>query len=379
MIEPVYCTYATTMLVIEFANPVAALLLAGQLGARPYDPDRITIPLATQICISARFEVKRNVLRIRRRDRSMDSMISIKITERFAYLLSITENLSVNVCSGKQNWYVTLVDPQSWGGVPAVAVHPGHVNAGAIEHSTRWSTACVSPTVMIDDFADDDEDIASWTYGASTVEKNIPKPNSYRRYTCVRCNRHGELNREHCTPKWLADMLNVEPVVGKILCPDCNAHFGDTFEARVSTLYADGKFHDPHLQVLVCRWALKTALTLSSMSNIHPPAWMWQVVDGHQPPPTLHTYHFRVPARPERGYLYSVTRFPRDMTDAFCFTLTFDNEMFVIVHSPDHEETLLDFVDGRREDEPMHESAIRHYFGVSLERDAAVLTPSTRR
>lgn len=379
MIEPVYCTYATTMLIVEFANPVAAMLLTNQLGARAFDPNRITIPLTTQTCISAQYEVKRNVLRIRRRNRSMDSMMSIKVTERFAYLLSLTGSLSVNIRSGKQNWYVTVVDPQSWNGLPSVAGHPGPLNAGAMEHSTRWSAVCVPPSVMIDDTADDVENIASWTYGASTVKKNIPKPNSYHRHTCVRCGRHVELNREHCTPKWLTDMLNVEPVVGRILCPACNGHFGDAFEARICKLYAEGKFHDPHHQELICRWALKTALTLTSMSNIQPPAWMWQVVDGQPSPPTLHTYHLRIPALPDRGYLYSVTRFPPDMTDAFCFTLTFDNEMFVIVHSADQEETLVDFVHNQRGGEPIHESAIRHYFGVSLERDAAVLTPSTRR
>lgn len=65
------------------------------------------------------------------------------------------------------------------------------------------------------------------------------------------------------------------------------------------------------------------------------------------------------------------------MREAFAFTFTFDNQMFVIVNSPKHTEPLYDFVTDRRDDEPIHECAIRNYFGVALERGPARLYRST--
>ncbi|SHS15477.1 Uncharacterised protein [Mycobacteroides abscessus subsp. abscessus] len=375
MIEPRHYTVATPMLVIQHRSPAGAILLANEIGALPYDTDLITIPLASQICISATFQVRGALLQIRRRNKAKDLMFALQITERFAYFLSMTNNLSVNIVGGKQNWFVTMVERPRWQGFPLVASVAGLLNDGIRMHSTEWLGVAPSPDVLVGGI----DEIATWAYGASTVDLNIPKVNSYYRDTCVRCGLRTELNKEHCTPKWLANLLGVEPVVGRILCPECNGHFGDRFEIPISKLYGEGKFRDPQYRQLVGRWALKTALTLTSMSNLSTPSWLWKVVDGQTAPSTLHIYHLVVPAEPHRGYIYSVTRFPRSMPEAFAFTIQFDEEMFLIVNSPNHQDVLKGLIAEKRAAEPMHESMIRQYFGVELERGEAVLRPSTRR
>ncbi|NGX08690.1 hypothetical protein UI24_16320 [Mycobacteroides franklinii] len=373
MIEPRYYTVATPMLVIEQRSSVGALLLANEIGAQEFDTDLITIPLALQICIGATFQVKGHVLQIRRWTRSRELMMAVQITDRFAYFLSVANNLSVNIVGGKQNWFVTMVDRRRWRGFPQAASIAGKLNEGIRTHSTEW--VAVTPDTLIGGI----DEIRTWAYGASTVELNIPTPVSLDRETCVRCGLRTELSKEHCIPKWLANLLGVEPVVGRILCPQCNGHFGDQFEIPISKLYGEGKFRDPRYRQLVGMWALKTALTLTSMSNIATPSWMWKVLDGQAAPATLHIYHLAVPAELHRGYLFSVTRFPRDMPEAFAFSIQFDSEMFLIVNSPNHPEALTDIVTEKRELEPMHESVIRQYFGVELERGEAVLRPATRR
>lgn len=93
--------------------------------------------------------------------------------------------------------------------------------------------------------------------------------------------------------------------MGRILCKPCNADFGKQFEKPISDLYAAGRFRDPDVQELIYRWAIKTALTLATMSNIEYPPWLWKIVDGHRAPPTLHMFHILIPAPPDPGYVHS--------------------------------------------------------------------------
>lgn len=231
------------------------------------------------------------------------------------------------------------------------------------------------PYVLVTEF----QKICTWTYGASRYKRVIPKLDSFTPDSCVRCDSYGELSREHCTPKWLADRLNVEPVVGVITCYDCNGAFRG-MEKTESAVHAAGQLRDSTHNELIYRWALKTLLMLTAMSNIRSPTWLWQVVDGHTPPNTLHLFRIHVPGEPKNGgYLYTVTSFPQEIREeAFACSLLFDNEMFLVVNSPEHR-TPLDFLADRADKEPLREAAIRHYFGAELERGPAVLKPTTRR
>lgn len=372
MHEPSYWSFATPLLVVELGNAAAAEALAVHLGAfRRDSPKGFSVPLSMQICISAVFALDCNTLQIRG-IASTQASLSMQVTDRYAYFLSLTNNLSVNIVCGQRRWWITLVDRHKWNGVPSVAAYPARYNNGIIEKSPRWTAGMVSPDSMITDF----QEIYTWTYGASTVKRNIPKLESFEPDSCVRCDG-SDLNREHCTPKWMADRLNVEPVVGRIACVDCNTGFGRGLEIPVSALYAAGQFRDPEYDGLVYRWALKTALMLSAMSNIAFPAWLWRVVDGQKPPDTLHLFRILVPALPDGGYLYTVTSFPYGTGEVFACSFMFDNDMFLFVQSPDHLQPL-DFLSDKAESEPLHEAAIRHYFGVELERGKAVLKPTTR-
>lgn len=377
MISPRHNTFATPMLILDL-NHVAAILLAKEIGAQLHDIASTTIPMSVQTSTAVTFQIRGTTLQLRRRSQSRELMMSVAITDKFAYFLSMTNNVSINIRAGKRHWFVTVVDQVHWQ-IPQVAVHSGPVNEGVMAHSIGWEAVYPGPSGLL--IGDIDDDMWTWTYRASRAENNDnkPKPNSLRRDTCARCGVKAELNREHCTPKWLTDLLRVEPVVGRILCEPCNTAFGKQFEKPISDLYAAGRFRDPDVQELIYRWAIKTALTLAAMSNIEYPSWLWKVVDGHRAPPTLHMFHILVPAPPDPGYVYTVTVFPRSMREAFAFTFTFDDQMFVIVNSPEHAEPLYDFVKDRRDEEPVHECAIRHYFGVELERGPAQLYPSTRR
>lgn len=376
MHEPVHGTLVTPMLIVDLADPSVAEVLAGRLGAfRRDSPEGISIPLSMQICTSVEFEVdaEAGMMQIRRQGGQAELLFEVPVTDRYLYFLSVTHNVSVNIICGERKWWVTVVNRSRWNHFPVVAAFRKKYTAQIMSNSPRWIAVSVTPDVMVTDF----QEVYAWSYGASRIERNIPKLDSFEPDSCVRCDFEGELNREHCTPKWLADRLKVEPVVGLITCPDCNGGFR-AMEKAVSEVHAAGLFRDSAYEALIYLWSLKTALMLTAMSNIMFPAWMWHVVDGRTPPDTLHMFRINIAEPDNGGYLYTVTSFPHQMGEAFACSLHFENDMFLIVNSPEHKIPL-DFLSDRGDNEPVHEAAVRHYFGVALERGPATLKPTTRR
>ncbi|MDY7529223.1 MULTISPECIES: hypothetical protein [unclassified Cryobacterium] len=117
-----------------------------------------------------------------------------------------------------------------------------------------------------------------------------------------------------------------------IFCAQCNGHFGNELEEPISTLIRSGSLVRELGSELFIRWAIKTALALSTASDSPiDESWMRAIRLGKVP--VGFSVFADTTVRMAPGYLYIVTQFSRSFVErgAFLFTYAMDGLLFIVL------------------------------------------------
>jgi hypothetical protein len=137
---------------------------------------------------------------------------------------------------------------------------------------------------------------------------------------CLACNGPN-VTREHCSPKWLADMYAVEPLVARILCRSCNSWFGKILEEPVADMFQKGTPIDFET---LSKWSIKTAITMSIAAGSIPDLeWLPKLRDN-QIPQGLKVYFDAQMRFNERGFAFGISKLSDQLREEshFLFGLT---------------------------------------------------------
>ncbi|MBA0048188.1 hypothetical protein [Mycobacteroides sp. LB1] len=379
-IIPEKASFATPFAIYHAESAIAADAFGKALGAHRipanFKHDSFEFPLHRKVSTSCNFSLSGKKLTITMHGTPRRTVMrGLKLDSRVVYFLRLTETLGIEIRHGDQTCYFgTIVQEGSGISRPALAAHRGTVNAGIREKSKDWER--VNPfyeSVFVggDDSGDDH------TYVGYATRDREQFPRGATRSTCMHCAAATSLTIEHCTPKWLADRLAVTPVTAKILCEPCNKTFGAELEDPIAELYDTKMLTDPAHRILVSRWAVKTAIMLSAVSNVSIRQELFDFVEGRETDSSVSVYWCdNARSLLDSGYHYVVTKFrPELAADSFLFAMSFGATSFVVARTPTELGTLplIDrwapsFLPGQAsgEDIKIHDWIMRNKFGVDL-------------
>lgn len=259
------------------------------------------------------------------------------IEERLVWFLreSGTLTLVMTDDDGIHVWVTTVLAGQQ-PPVPLVGQHRGTVRqknaAQLVAHSSSWDFGLLgNESLMADrrDACDDHHDV----YVSTTDGWQLPAKLEHVG-SCLACDEPADSN-EHCTPNWIARDQGVQPVTADLFCLECNNYFGTTLEEPVATLYREGLLSEELGGDLFARWAIKTALTLSSASGVRlHREWMTELRQGHTPG-GFEIYAATPNRTGTQGYSFGTTMMSsaRRAAGAFLATFSMPHLAFVVVRT----------------------------------------------
>ncbi|SKH67062.1 Uncharacterised protein [Mycobacteroides abscessus subsp. bolletii] len=380
-IVPERSSFATPFAIYDAESELAADSFGWMLGAHRVPEDfseaTVDLPLHRKVSTNSSFSLTGKKLSIAIHSTPRRTALrELSLPARVVYFLRLTQTLGVQIRYNERTRYFGTIVRE---GVdirrPLIAMHRGTLNPGIREKSKNWE-AFNSYYESVFVGGDDSGDDRTYVGYASRVREQFPL--NVTRSTCLRCKSTTRLTVEHCTPKWLTDRLNVTPVTAKILCKPCNAAFGAELEEPVAALYDSGMLDDPAHRALVTRWAVKTAIMLSSVSNVQIPQELFDFVEGHNADSSVAVY-CTGGARSflDSGYLYVVTKFrPELATNSFLFSMNFGPILFVVARTTSElgQLPLIDkwapsYAPGLAAvgDIKIHDWIMRNKFGIDLE------------
>ncbi|WP_040585639.1 hypothetical protein [Segniliparus rugosus] len=391
MVEPEPHVLAVPMLRLDSADSEIAFRAAAMLGAGHRTSDevrRIDLPLWHRYSATATAELRGLELRIEFLGREY---MTIPVKPRFAYLLGVSQSLGLNIVNPEEgHFYGALRLKGTDLPAPHCAVIRGKLTPKLVEDALGWTR--MTPLADALGFkADGKIHTETVTYGADADGEFIPR--NLERKKCALCGSgEGQLTREHCTPKWLADRMNVTPVVVRMLCSSCNGKFGKTFEEPVAELHEKGWLIVPAHRSVVLRWAVKTAIMLSTASGVRIPPELFAFLDGDSTDDRLTVHFHESPQRQLQGYRYTLTHFRGEYEDSFLFSMLFDRHFFVVARPADpvpplgalanvsrwHPTHLPGHERGLRGD-TQHDAILREHFDIDLEYDPVPTKPPQPR
>lgn len=148
---------------------------------------------------------------------------------------------------------------------------------------------------------------------------------------CYSCGEHS-VTREHCSPKWMTDKYKVKPLIGKILCTNCNSWFGKNYESQA---YEKLQIKNNHMteeqRIFISKWCIKTAFTMSLASGVSiNPNYLF-MLRNNEFPKDIEVYFDPRYKLYEQGFNYGVSRFNYELSTKSTFLFTFICTDFVIV------------------------------------------------
>jgi hypothetical protein len=374
-------SFATPFAIYDAESELAAHAFGRMLGAHrvPADfaEDSVEFPLHRKVSTHSSFSLTGKKLTITMHGTPRRTVMrALPLPARVVYFLRLTKTLAIQIrYNRKTRYFGTIVLEGGDIRRPLVATHRGIINPGIREKSKNWEGAnLIYESVFVG--GDESGDDRTYTGYASHEREQFPL--NVTRPTCLRCGAATRLTVEHCTPKWLTDRLNVTPVTAKILCKPCNTAFGAELEEPVAALYDTEALNNPAHRNLVTRWAVKTAIMLSSVSNVPIPQELFDFVEERNTDSSVAVYCTDT-AQPflDSGYLYMVTKFRGELaSDSFLFSINFGRTLFVVARTTNSLDQLplIDrwaptFLPGRTstDDIKIHDWIMRNKFGIELE------------
>lgn len=379
-IIPERASFATPFIIYHAESVAAADDVGRTLGAHRvptnFNHNSVELPVHRKVSTSCSFSLTGKKLDIIRHGMPRRTVMrALPLDPRVVYFLRLTETLGVDIrYGGETRYFGTIVQEGSGIRRPVLATHRGTINAGIREKSKNWERAIPfyeSVFVGGDDSGDDR------TYVGYATHDREQFPTGITRTVCLCCAAATSLTVEHCTPKWLANRLGVTPVTAEILCKPCNTTFGAEFEDYVAKLYDTNMLTAPVHRNLVSRWAVKTAIMLSAVSNVSIRQELFDFVEGRNADSSVSVYWCdNAQSMLDSGYHYVVTKFrPELAAESFLFTMIFGATSFVVARTPTElgPLPLIDrwapgFLLGQASDKniKIHDWIMRNKFGIDL-------------
>lgn len=146
---------------------------------------------------------------------------------------------------------------------------------------------------------------------------------------CLACG-DTKTSKEHCSPKWLADREGVEPLVAPILCEECNGWFGE-IEARMADFTSRPiEVTESRTLMLIVRWAVKTALTMSVASGVRAHLGWLPYLRNKRLPDGFTVYFDPNQTLAEPGFAYGVSRFSERLWEEQRFLFSLSTPLFTM-------------------------------------------------
>lgn len=156
---------------------------------------------------------------------------------------------------------------------------------------------------------------------------------------CYACGKE-EVTREHCSPKWLTDKYKVKPLIGNILCADCNNWFGKNYEEDAEYSLKIKNNMDEKQRLFISKWCIKTAVTMSIASGVNICNDWLSILRNNEIPQDVKVYFDPGHSLKERGFNYGVSRFNLELSKKgfFLFTFMCTDFLFIVVKDENNVE-----------------------------------------
>lgn len=162
---------------------------------------------------------------------------------------------------------------------------------------------------------------------------------------CYACGKEG-VTREHCSPKWLTDKYKVKPLIGNILCSECNGWFGRNFEkVAEEKLKINSCCLTEEQRLFISKWCIKTAITMSLASGVPVDAnWLPKLKKG-EVPDGIEVYFDTRFSLNENGFNYGVSRFNKNLLreGIFFFSFICKDFSFIVIKRNHNASLVLPF------------------------------------
>lgn len=204
--------------------------------------------------------------------------LCLPVSDRFARFLELTQTLGLLVAQdGDERFKVfSIRKNDSDTSFPAVADTWALIGSKnfrkVIDTQSAWEAKAVAvPELYVEE--------VKWymsydTYFVGKSSKHVSSTPSQK--VCFLCGTDEQITREHCTPRWLVEELELEPIVASIFCSTCNSEQGRRLEQPMGRAFRAGNLLED--EKIVNLWALKTALTLAVSQNAHVPEVLAEAV-----------------------------------------------------------------------------------------------------
>lgn len=162
---------------------------------------------------------------------------------------------------------------------------------------------------------------------------------------CYACGK-SEVTREHCSPKWMTDKYKVKPLIGNILCSECNGWFGKNFEKIAEEkLKINSILLTDEQRLFISKWCIKTAITMSLASGVIVDVEWLPKLKKEEFPDGIEVYfdtRFRLN---ENGFSYGVSRFNKNLLreGIFFFSFICKDFSFVVIKRNNNDPLVLPF------------------------------------
>ena len=324
----------TTLVPVVILHPTAHKYLSTSVDFTPVQADEIRLPMLQTV--DATVVIQMHAARLTVMDGRSKPVFSVDLDARTAWFIKHLGNVGF-VLINEQDGAIQLATLAFHNKLPytVIGTHKGSVDGKGLDKilcvSTGWEGIIPGSS---DPFSgpslDGDERV--WVYYGDRHKvffpPTFPQP-------CLICGSP-EVNREHCTPKWLSDVLQLMPVVAEVLCEACNGRLGGLLEVPVSQLFKSGELADPSNGALMNNWMAKTAATLGAAANIRVPEPLRQSVDTGNLDPSLMIWARATEPVTEAFYRFRVVRFTaeRELLGWFIVTFEFNGFAFAVAHLP---------------------------------------------
>lgn len=150
---------------------------------------------------------------------------------------------------------------------------------------------------------------------------------------CYSCGEKG-VTREHCSPKWMTDKYKVKPLIGNILCKDCNNWFGLNYEKEAEkNLKIENCQMSDKQRIFISKWCIKTAVTMSIASGVNVCNDWLSMLKNDKLPENVKVYFDQRYSIGEKGFNYGISRFNFELSKkgTFLFSFICTDFLFVVM------------------------------------------------
>ena len=166
-----------------------------------------------------------------------------------------------------------------------------------------------------------------YCYESTSEKESLPSNRTLTFKRCFACGKV-ENSREHCSPKWIADMYKVKPLVADIFCKECNNWFGVNLENKMQQFLTTRMISNKEL----IHWCIKTSLTMSIASGVPLNTNDLTQLRKDRTPSDYEVY-FDTFGCKDSGFYYGVSHFETQIRErgTFLFTFTMPEFSFVVI------------------------------------------------